>query len=105
MAYGVTALLLLLLALLLYKLRLNAKTVSVAVVAIYIVVTALTGFVTGKKMKVRKFVWGLLMGILYFGILAMVSFLVGRDTIGSGTDFVTTFILCAAGGMLGGMLA
>ncbi len=105
LAYGVTAIMLFMLALLLYQFRLSARTVSVAVVIIYIGITTMTGFVMGKKIKIRKFLWGLVMGVLYFAILAVVSLLAGGDAVGSGTDFVTTFILCAAGGMLGGMLA
>ena len=94
-----------LLAILLYKLSLSEKTVSIAIIAIYIVATLFGGFVTGKRMGNRRFLWGLVMGCAYFVILAAASFIVGKGSIEVGNSFLTTFALCAGGGMLGGMLS
>lgn len=103
-SYLFTALLLLLLAFLLYKLGLTEQIVSIAIIGIYVASTFLAGFIIGKKMQSRKFLWGLLMGCMYFLVLALVSLLVNRS-VGALTDsFLTTFILCAGGGMLGGMV-
>ena len=100
-----TGLLLLLLALLLYKLGLTEKIVSIAIIAIYVLATFLAGFLTGKKLKTRKFLWGLIEGIAYFAILTLLS-LILNGSLGSGPNSIlTTFILCAAGGTLGGMLS
>lgn len=104
-SYILTAALLALLAFLLYKLGLNEKTVSIAITAIYVVGTFLGGFVMGKKMGSRKFLWGLLMGTMYFLILAVVSLCVGKGNIQMGSSFFTTLALCAGGGMLGGMVS
>lgn len=104
-SYILTGLLLLLLAFLLYKLRLSEKIVSIAIIVIYVAATFLAGWITGKKTKSRRFLWGLLMGGAYFLILAAVSLAVNHS-VGSITDSVmTTFILCAGGGMLGGMMS
>ena len=92
-------------ALPIYKLDLGEKTVSIAIIVIYIVATMFGGFVAGRRMGNRRFLWGLVMGCAYFLILAVVSFIVGKGSIEVGNSFFTTLALCAGGGMLGGMLS
>lgn len=104
-AYLTTAALLLLLALLLYRFDLTETIVSIAIIAIYVIVTFLSGFVAGKKMGARKFIWGLLMGGLYFIVLLIVSLAVNQGLSGIGRDFVTILMLCTGSGMLGGMIS
>lgn len=104
-SYILTAVMLLLLALLLYKMGLSEQTVSIAIIVIYVIATFFAGFVTGKKMKSRKFLWGLLMGGAYFLTLAVVSMAVNQSVAELGDSFLTTLILCAGGGMLGGMIS
>ena len=104
-SYILTAGLLLLLAFFLYKMHLTEKPVSLAIIAIYVLATLFVGFVTGKKMKTRKFLWGLVMGMAYFTVLALVSLAVAQSPAALGDSFFTTMILCAGGGMRGGMLS
>ena len=104
-SYILTGVMLALLAFLLYKLGLGEKTVSVAIIVIYVAATLFGGFVAGKRMGSRKFLWGLLMGSAYFLVLTAVSLCVGGAGIDVGTSFFTTLVLCAGGGMLGGMLS
>jgi len=104
-SYILTILLLLLLTLLVYKAGFTEKMVSVAVIVVYVIATFFAGFLVGKKMQSRKFLWGLLMGAAYFLILLLVSLVVNRDAGGLGNSVATTFVLCAGGGMLGGMLS
>lgn len=104
-SYILTAVSLAVLAFLLYKLNLSEKVVSIAVIVIYVGATFFAGFVTGKRMESRKFLWGLSMGAAYFLILAAVSLCVGKGDIEVGNSFATTLVLCAGGGMLGGMLS
>ena len=96
---------LVILAFLLYKLNLGEKIVSAAIIVIYVAATLFGGFTTGRKMQNRRFLWGLLMGAAYFLVLAAVSFGVGKGDVHLGTSFLTTLVLCAGGGMLGGMLS
>ena len=49
--------------------------------------------------------WGLLMGIAYFVVLAVVSLAVKKSPDTLGNSFFTTLALCAGGGMLGGMIS
>ena len=65
-AYVVTGILLLLLALFAYKLNLEEKQVTIAVMAIYLVSTFVGGFMIGKWNRVRKFWWGMLVGLFRY---------------------------------------
>lgn len=103
--YVISGLLLFLLALLLYKMELGETVVKIAIVLIYIVAGIVGGLIMGKKLKDRKFLWGLLVGICYFLLLFVISAIVKQ---GLGMDpmkVITTMILCAASGMVGGMIS
>ena len=54
---------------------------------------------------VKKFLWGLLAGILYFVLLLLISLGVYHSVQGELMNLLTTFLLCAGGGMLGGMVS
>ncbi len=104
-AYILTAGLLLLLAFILYRFGLSEKVVSVCIIGIYIAVTFLMGLLAGKKEGRRKFLWGLITGALYFGILVVVSLIVNRGAEDVAGNMLTVFFLCAGSGMLGGMVS
>ena len=104
-AYIITGALLLILALLLYKLQLSESAVNVGITAIYVIACFLGGFLEGKMMKTRKFLWGGVSGLLYFVILAVISLAAGQGLSGGTSHFITTLILCMAGGTLGGMVS
>lgn len=104
-SYVVTGLLLLLLTLLVYKLGLDEEKVTAGITAIYALSTFVGGIVIGKLSKMRKFLWGLTVGLMYFGLLLLISFGIYRTLQGSGTNILTSFLLCAAGGMAGGMIS
>ena len=72
-AYLVTGALLALLTALLYKLELNEKAVSAAIVAIYVISTLIGGIAIGKMAKVRRFLWGMGLGLLYFALLLLIT--------------------------------
>ena len=104
-AYILTAGLLLLLAFMLYRFGLSEKVVSICIIAVYIIVTFLAGMLAGKREGRKKFLWGLMMGVLYFGILVAVSLVVNRGLEDVAGNLVTVFFLCAGSGMLGGMIS
>lgn len=105
LSYLLTTGLLLLLALLLYRFNLTEKVVSACIVGIYILVTFLAGFLAGKREGNRKFLWGLLLGGLYFLILIVISLIVNQGMGEVAGNFFTVLILCCGSGMLGGMLS
>ncbi|MCM1064218.1 MAG: TIGR04086 family membrane protein [Eubacterium sp.] len=104
-SYILTGVFLALLAFLLYKVGLTEAVVSIAIIVIYVAATFFAGFMAGKKLQSRKFLWGLLMGSAYFLVLAGISLVAGEPAGHLGDSTVTTLVLCAAGGMLGGMLS
>lgn len=103
--YVVTGIMLLVLTMLLSKLQLTESAVSVGIVAIYVVSGFLGGLLTGKKMKNRKFIWGMVMGGCYFLVLVLGSILFHKGLDMEASRFLTTLILCTASGMVGGMVS
>lgn len=104
-SYILTGGLLMLLALLVYRFGLSEKIVSIAIIAIYIGATFFTGFVTGKKLMSRRFLWGLVMGSAYFLVLVILSIAVNHSFKDVASNFFTVMVMCAGSGMLGGMLS
>jgi len=104
-SYIITGLLLLLLAFLLYKFQLSESKVNLSITVIYIFSSFIGGFLEGKMMKTKKFLWGTLSGLLYFFILLLVSVSSGQSFDGNASHFISTLLLCIAGGTLGGMLS
>lgn len=104
-AYILTAGLLLLLAFMLYRFGLSEKAVSICIIGIYVVVTFLAGFLSGKRAGKKKFLWGLSVGTAYYAILVIVSLIVNRGLQDVAGNMATVFFLCAGSGMLGGMVS
>ena len=105
LSYLLTTVGLFVLAFLLYKFPMTESAVSIGIILIYIVATFLSAFICGKKIKERKFLWGLGIGAAYFVILFLLSFLMNGETANLGTNVFTTLLICTGSGMLGGMLA
>ena len=104
-AYIVTGILLLVLSLLLYKAGLSEENVNAGIILTYVISTFSGGFVIGKLARVRKFLWGLLLGVVYFVLLLLISLGIYHSLQSDLMNLTTTFLLCAGGGMLGGMIS
>ncbi|MFR5602221.1 MAG: TIGR04086 family membrane protein [Lachnospiraceae bacterium] len=104
-SYILTGILLLVLAFTLYKLRLKEGQVTMAVNLIYIVTCFLGGLIIGKAAGRNRFLWGMLLGLSYFGVLFAVSLLMNRGLSGNMTQILTTMGVCAGSGTIGGMLS
>lgn len=105
LAYIVTGILLIVLTALLFKMELKEGQVAMGIMAIYILAGFVAGFVMGKSSKSQKFLWGLLLGGAYFGILIATSYCINRGFEGNIKEIATTFVMCVGSGMLGGMLS
>ena len=103
--YVVTGVALLILALLLYKMQLSEKAVSIGIMVIYVIAGLLGGLIAGKRIKTKRFLWGLLLGAVYFLVLFIGSFLLNRGIESDVLHIVTTLVMCMASGMIGGMLS
>ena len=105
----ISGVLLLLLAWGLYKLDLSEAVVKIGIVAIYIGACFAGGFLIGRWMQDKKYLWGLLAGVLYFLLLFIVSVLLkkgmGEVVLEEPTRVLTTFVLCTISAMAGGMLS
>ena len=72
-AYALTGILLLGLAMILYKLNVEENVVSAGIIGIYVTSTFFGGLIIGKMAKVRRFFWGLLLGVSYFLLLLIIT--------------------------------
>ena len=104
-SYIVTGILLLVLTFFMYKFELNEKIVSAASVGIYVVSTLIGGMIIGKLTKSKRYLWGMVLGIIYFVLLLLITLGVYRTLNGDSVSIVTSLILCAGGGMTGGMIS
>ena len=100
-SYVLSGILLAALAFALYKLRLKEGQVNLMVYAVYLLTCLCGGFLAGKRIRQRRFFWGLLSGLLYFLVLFAVSWAMNM---GSAIDMersVTVMGICALGGTIG----
>ena len=122
-SYVLSGLLLGALAFALYKLRLKEGQVNLMVdldgveqlrqlailkLVVYLVYLAAClagGAAAGKRLRQRRFFWGLLSGLFYFLILFAVSWVMNPWSALDTERSVTVMAVCALGGMLGGMFS
>lgn len=103
--YVFTGILLLLLSLGLYKFGLSQKQVGIGIYIVYFLSGIFGGLIMGKVAKNKKFLWGIVLGALYFIVLFLISIGMNHSIQGNAMGILATFALCVGGGMLGGMLA
>lgn len=103
--YLVTILGILVLALLLLGFQLTEDTVNIGIIIIYVISTFAGGLAAGKQLKVRKFFWGMITGVIYYLVLILVSLGTGQSLTNQGQELITVFLMCFGGGTLGGMIS
>ena len=104
-SYIITVLLMFLLAFILYKLRLDSAQASMGVTVIYLLSCGIGGFVTGKQMKSRRLLWGLLSGALYFAVLLLLSLAVGGGLQGDIKSVLSVLAPCLIGSAAGAFIS
>ena len=104
-SYVVTAVLLMLLAFVVYKLELQEGIVTVGINGIYLISSFTGGWIIGKEVKVRRFVWGMIAGGMYFVLLLLITLGIYRTFQGSTADVWIALGMCVGGGMAGGMIS
>ncbi|MCI8327757.1 MAG: TIGR04086 family membrane protein [Lachnospiraceae bacterium] len=102
--YIITGLGLIAMAMMLNKFQLNGTFVNIGIIVIYVLSCWIGGFIAGKKMKTKKFLWGFLMGVAYFLILFGTSAAMNGGLPKDMIHLATTFCTCVAAGTLGGMM-
>lgn len=104
-SYVLSAIFLGILAFALYKLRLGESLVNLLIFAVYFAACFAGGFFTGRRVRNRRFFWGLLSGLFYFLVLFAASFAMNpKAAIDTGRSLMVLGI-CAVGGTLGGMFS
>jgi len=104
-SYIVTGFLLLIVAMLLFKMNLSEGKVNIGILATYILSSFTGGFIIGKSTQTKKFIWGIILGAVYFLVLTLISLMVNKEIQNESAHIVTTLIMCVGSGMLGGMLS
>lgn len=104
-SYLVTGIFLLILALVLYKVSPPEGVIKVGIVFSYIFSPFIGGIIIGKNEENRRFVWGALLGILYFSIIFAVSIILSQSLFDRIGMVATVMAMCTLGGMLGGMVS
>ena len=103
-SYIVTATMLIGISFLLYKFDVGEEFVRSGILVTYAMSAFTGGFILGKLMREKRYLWGFLMGCIYFLVLLVISMGVYR-MIPEAADVAKGMLLCAAGGTVGGMIA
>lgn len=103
--YIITALVMVILSFALMKWQASENSLQLAIIAIYVLANFVGGFIIGKTLQKRKFLWGMLVGVLYFVILSLISFIINRSFYQNIPYALTVLGICAGSGMLGGMVS
>ena len=101
----VTIILLLLLAFMLFKFNLSDSFIMVGIYIIYVVSCFVGGFIIGKVRGEKKYLWGMVVGLVFFMTLSIISLVVTGELYGSGMKAVGALVACVLGGAVGGMIA
>ena len=105
LAYLISGISLLLMALAVYKLEWGEQIVLAGVVVVYVFSNLAAGIYIGKKFGHRRFLAGLVCGVLYAILLCLVSAIVYRDISGNFGNMAVTLLVCSGSGMVGGMIS
>ena len=100
--YVVTILGILILALLLFMFQISENTVNIAIIVLYVLSCFFAGFIIGKRIGLRKFLWGMVCGFLYFMFLFGLSFILHKNI---GNNPITVFLICIGSSTIGGMIS
>ena len=98
-----TGILLILISGIYYKFHINHSKITIGVVLTYYLSTFIGGFVYGKIKEKNKYLYGILIGIVYFTVLLLVSFVCKNDVKMSDSGVLYALLSCIFGGMTGGM--
>ena len=104
-SFIVSAIMLLITSTLMLNVGISASIVSILVIITYIVSNFLSGFIMGKGMREKKFIWGVVSGTTYFVILFVLSVLIMGTKDFHLVSTIRTMAICVLSGMVGGMIS
>lgn len=100
-----TAIMILLMTLLFYKTEIDENGIRIGVIITYYITTFIGGFIFGKVNESKKYLFGLMIGAVYFVLLIICSAMSGSGGNMFSGRMIIAMISCLAGGMLGGMIS
>ena len=103
--YIISGLLLVLLALIVSRVEKEDAVAQVGVIVIYVLSCGIGGFVLGKWKTRQKFLWGLLVGILYVATRLGAALWSQKGSLPPIPYMGTASAICIGSAMLGGMLS
>ncbi len=104
-SYIITLLFLSILSLCLLHTDMNGSLANVFLILTAVLSCLVGGWIAGKKMKTRRFLWGILAGIIYFVILCLIKTILGEAPVLNSPHALTSMFCCIGSGMLGGMFS
>ncbi len=104
-AWIVSAILTIIMALFFYKFNMTKDKAQIAVLFVYVIANFIGGFVCGKMAKTKKFLKGLMSGILFFAVLLAASLIANKGGISEISNILLTAVLCCGSAMFGGMIS
>ena len=75
------------------------------VYGVYLITCLIGGLLASRRLRQRRFFWGLLSGLFYFVVLFAVSWAMNMGSTIDMERSVTVMAVCALGGTLGGMMS
>lgn len=100
-----TMLLMFLISFIFYKMHISDKNIMIGVILIYFISTFIGGFIFGKIKEKNKFLYGMMVGGIYFLTLFVISAIYAKDFSGISAQTLYAALSCVLGGMIGGMLS
>ncbi len=101
----ISIILLLLASFVALKMSISSGTINIMILSIYGISTFAGGFIMGKVMGTKKFLWGAVAGMLYYAIIIMIAFGL-KNGIGQGSVSITGGMMASViPAVIGGMIS
>ena len=101
----ISAVLLAVMSFIVLRMTPGIAVVKVLILAIYGISTFIGGYIMGKVMSKRKFLWGALAGVVYFAIIILVAFIVKGGVFAGTVGIASGLIVSISAGTIGGMIS
>ena len=105
MMFVTTVILLFVMAFLVQKLGWQNSIISIGISVVYSISCFLGGFLIGKVQHSKKYIWGILISLMYVMGMLVITMLTKGEFTAVLSVFVTNLLVCVGSGMLGGMFA
>ena len=79
--------------------------VKIMILAVYCISTFVGGYIMGKVMNRRKFMWGALAGLVYFFIILIAGIIVKGQLPHGTIGLIEGLVASVTAGMIGGMIS